>query len=477
MGTSRTPNRALRGLLTQTGWTEDQLARRVNALAAESGLVLRLDRRSVAHWLAGRRPRPPVPGLIAEALARGLGHTVTLDDIGLDPRPPAPGGRGPAGGHGHTDPERRRLQAPDPATALTHLARTDDHPQGGPDDVYSLAALTVPTFEQATSGQPGAVPAPRTPPAPRLPAGAGPVVAAEQMAGVFSDLDTSYGGGHSRKALSTYLAYQVMPHLRARIGPALRRRLLSATNQLVYLCGFMCFDNQQHALAQRYYRVALDLATENNDPAAYAVTLRAMSVQARALGHYQHALALAETAAATSRAVAPVRQAFLYGQVAVATAATGARADALSALSTAERRLDQTTSRTAPGLDDTTPPGHYHAAPMGHYHPAALAHQQAAVRALLGDHDGAAAALTTSLRLRPPAERRSRAITTARLAELQLQRGHLEQATRTWHSFLDDLPHLTSARATAALNCLRSKLQPHATHVTVKALLTRAATL
>ncbi|WP_242905729.1 hypothetical protein [Actinomadura terrae] len=474
MGTSRTPNRALRGLLSRTGWTEDQLARHINTLAAETGLILRLDRRSVAHWLAGRRPRPPVPGLIVEAFTRGLGHALTLDDVGLGPRARAPRDLGASGGRGPTGPRAGSVPPRDAATTLARLAQVEDHRrQTGPGAVYSLAALTVPSWNQAIARRPRPLPDARSSP----PWGPGPVVAAEHMAWVFSDLDITFGGGHSRTALAHYLAHQVMPHLRARFGPALRRRLLATTTQMVYLCGFMCFDNQQHALAQRYYRIALDMATENNDPGAYASTLRAMSVQAYDLSHHQHALTLAEAAATTSRALPPVRQAFLYGQVAVASAATGARTDALSALRTAERHLEKATSRAAPSTDDAAPPGPYHAAPMGHYHPAALACQEAAVRALLGDCAGAGAALAASLRLRPVVERRSRAITTAHLAELQLQRGHLEQATRTWHAFLDDVPHLNCGRVTVALNTLRSRLQPHATHAAAKNLLARAAAL
>jgi tetratricopeptide (TPR) repeat protein len=231
----------------------------------------------------------------------------------------------------------------------------------------------------------------------------------------------------------------------------------------------MCFDDQAHALAQRYYRAAAELAADNNDPAGYAVALRALSVQARTLGHHRHAIQLAETAGI--RKVAPARQAFLYGQV-VATA-DGDRTSALTALTAlaaAERRLDQATSHTNTGTRAGS------AAPMGDYHPAALAHQQAAVRALLGDREGAITALTTSLRHRPPEERRSRAITTARLAELHLAQGHLDQAITPWHAFLDDYPHLNSGRATTALKTLRSQLRPHATNPAAKHLLARATT-
>jgi tetratricopeptide (TPR) repeat protein len=327
---------------------------------------------------------------------------------------------------------------------------------------FSLAVLAVPAWAQAIMRRPAGPHELRA--QPRLQADQ--VATAEQMARVLSDADTAFGGGHARAALAAYLACDIAPRLHATARPALRARMFSVATQLAYLCGFMCFDDEQHPLAQRYYRATLDLAAEAGDPAAYAITLRAMSVQARTLGHHQHALQLAETAATTSSAkVTPARQAFFLGQVAVAAAADGDRAGALSALDAAERRLSQATSTSTS------------TSVIGGYHPASLGHQQAAVRALLGDRTGAITALTASIRHRPPAERRSRAITTARLAELHLHQGHLEEAVAAWHVFLEDYPHLQSGRATTALKILRSRLRPYAANPAARQLLARAAAI
>src|SRR5439155_19087511 len=133
------------------------------------------------------------------------------------------------------------------------------------------------------------------------------------------------------------------------------------------------------------------------------------------------------------------------------------RRAALASLAAAEQRLARATSPHRPMV--------------GAYHPASLAHQQAAVRALSGDRAGAIGALTTSIRSRPAAERRSRAITLARLAELHLWQGHLDDAVATWHHFLDDYPHLRSARATTALKTLRACLLPHSRNPAARALL------
>src|SRR5919198_5845824 len=83
MAAQREPNQRLRALLAEAGWTGQGLARAVNAVGAESGQRLRYTRASVAHWLAGVRPRPPVPELIAEAFSRRLGRPITVRAVGL----------------------------------------------------------------------------------------------------------------------------------------------------------------------------------------------------------------------------------------------------------------------------------------------------------------------------------------------------------------------------------------------------------
>jgi hypothetical protein len=92
------------------------------------------------------------------------------------------------------------------------------------------------------------------------------------------------------------------------------------------------------------------------------------------------------------------------------------------------------------------------------------------VRAKLGDRAGAIQALTVSVRHRPAGERRSRAITLARLAELQLDNGELEAACRTWQRFLHDCPHLSSRRVDRALTSMRARLRPHQNNSAVIAL-------
>jgi transcriptional regulator with XRE-family HTH domain len=441
----RTTNETLRELLAEARWTGDALARQVNVLAAEIGLATRLDRRSVSHWLAGRQPRSPLPELIAEALARRLGQPIPVVATGLT----------------STDSPALDDRKADPLDTLESLCRlAESGRESGQGGVYSLADLAgVHAWPADDLYQPPFREADGT----RLELEH--VVAAQQMARVFIGADSVFGGGYARAALARYLAYDIAPRLRAPARRETRRRMLSVATELAYLCGFMCFDDEQNAIAQRYYLVALKLSIENEDPLGYAVTLRAMSVQARTLGHVREALRLAEAAVASIADcddVPNLRRASLYGPLAVAAAAHGDRDAALAALTCAER--------LAAG-EPAEPPERG----ICHYRAASHAYQEAAVRALLGDRPGAIRVLSESVRRRAADERRSRAITLASLAELHLDEGHLDESIAACHAFIDDYPPLRSSRARSALNHLTARLRPHAANHSARQLLVRAA--
>lgn len=450
-------NIVLQELLAEARWTQDRLARQVNALGAEIGLNLSLDRRTVSHWLAGRRPRPPLPDLIAESLSRRLGRPLSAAALGLTV--PAAGGSGPAAERGSgqpsLDPRGRRDQRDqhdrreprDPLQTLRQLCELAENGReselGG---AYSLADLAVrpwPAEDLASAGQRAAAGAPLEPTH---------VAGAESMAGLFVDSDSCFGGGHARTALARYLAHYVAPCLRAPSSRALRARLLTVAAELTRLCGSMCFDDERHALAQRYYLAALGLAVENRDPAAYAATLGALSAQAHVLGHHEQALRLARTAIAGAEgcALPATQQADLHAQLAVAAAASGERGAALEALAHARRLL-------------------------GGRGAAAHADHEAAVRTLLGDLPGGIRILSESIRHRAPHERRARAISLAHLAQLHLDQGHLDESIAVCHAFIDDYAQLNSGRARSALHTLVARLRPHATHHAARQVLARAA--
>jgi len=468
MSQQLSPNRQLRTLMVQASWTGQDLATAVNGIGRETGLALRYDRSAVAHWLAGTRPRPSAAALIAEALSRRLGRTITQEHLGFTTPPGAASSRstvpGAAERPGAQDEE-------DSVTTLVRLAQAQTAPDHRRRQLlvglgYSLTALAAPGFDSGPApdapAQDARVPDARVPRSRADKVTLFEVEAAEALAVHFRAGDTAFGGGHGRRALAAYLASDLAPRLRRPASPAVRSRLLAAAGRLAYLCAFMCFDDELHGYAQRYYRVALRLASENRDALDYAVALRGMSVQARALGHYHQAVELAEAAAAGTPGQ-PLQQAFVHGQLAVAAAADRDPHRALAAIGTAERFLDRA---TGPQTQLT-----------GAYHWSSLLHQQGTVRELLGDRAGAIGALRESLRHRPTAERRSRAVILAELAGLQLDEGRLDQAVATWNQFLDEYPALASARSDTAVAVLRARVRPHGRNPAARALLERAAVL
>ncbi|WP_409490872.1 tetratricopeptide repeat protein [Amycolatopsis sp. cmx-11-12] len=417
----RARNDRLRDLLTAAGWSFDSLARAVNSAGAEAGLQLRYDRTAVAHWISGTRPRAQVPALITEALTRRLGRPVTPAELGFDLAAPGPMSIRPGGG----------------TAALADLVCADLDPVGHrllARSVYRLDELAVPAWlEEAQEDRGNARGA------------LARIDVTQHMVEVFAAINHRFGSGHARTALTAYLADDVLPHL---AGPEIEsgyRELLGSAIDLVVLIGFACFDSNEHGLAQRYYRVALDLAVLDRDAVRYAIVLRALSHQACHLGHGTPALELALAAlSAGDRQATPHTSAFLHAQVSLSYAVLG-RGEA--ALASHQRARDSLSRAVGPSPT------------FGSYHRGELNYHAASIRVFDGDISGAVTALRSALRHYPSAERRSRALTLAELAERQLDLGLLSRACATAHRFLDDSPNLCSGRVSTAMRSLRERLQ------------------
>jgi tetratricopeptide (TPR) repeat protein/transcriptional regulator with XRE-family HTH domain len=434
----RIPNTRLRLLLARSGWTGQKLAEAVNALGAENGVALHYDRTSIAHWLSGTRPSAVVVRLVAEVLTRRFGRPVDPEETGLiDPVAPVPVG-------------------PDTIEAVVgQLVFVGDKVRRREvrEVIYVLALSAVPVAaDVADTGPPVADNGEQV--------GTAHADTADVMLSVFSDNDAAFGGGSALTALSAYLGTDVASWLRAPAAPVARVRLRSSASRLTYLAGWMSFDEVMHGAGQRYYRAAARLAGEAGDIGCYAAALRGLSVQAHYLGHHASALELAEAAVAESTRVPRSEAAFLAGQLGVAYAARGDRRAAFAQIRSAERLLDR-----ADGADLA----------VGGYHAAALTHQQAETLAAVGDREAAIRALTGSLRHRPHAERRAHAITTARLAELYLDIGQLDEACAAWTTLLDESPHLRSGRVEEAIRTMSARLRPHGGYSPARTLLAQAS--
>ncbi|WP_246562299.1 hypothetical protein [Streptomyces roseirectus] len=443
----RTPNRALRALLAEAGWSGARLAREVNSLGAAQGLALSYDRTSVAHWLGGSRPRPPVPELVAQALSARLGRRVRTGDMGLGPV----GERGAVGGG---------VACLD--GALSGLGRREAYLPGGAGETVPRTGVTLKSDAALNAGptfNAGAFLGDGTPPhGPRITLAH--VESARHLLVVLSRSDDVFGSGAVREPLRRFLTTTLLPWLRGAMTPGVRRELFTVAAQLAYLCGFAAYDGGRHASAQRMYGAAARLAREAGDEVGHAVALRGLSVQAHQLGYTAHARGLAAEAARIGvRHAPPGQHAFFIGQLALAEAAPGDTAS-LAHLARAERCLERA--------------GDAGELPVGAFHPGALALQQAYVHRARGDHRAAVTALETSLRHRPPDERRSTAITLADLALTHLAVGHLDRACAAAHAFLDAHLTVASARVDTRLHTLISRLRPHARNRAAAGVLERA---
>ncbi|GGZ70054.1 tetratricopeptide repeat protein [Streptomyces bluensis] len=433
-------NIALLCLISETGWMNAKFARAVNAVGTEMRLGLRYDATAVWHWLRGTVPRPPAQAAILECLSRRLGRTITSSAAGFGADAPTP-------------------EAPDTVAALIDLWSVDMDPSRrtvlGAVGLYSVT-LAVPEWPDVVDRARHV----KTTPGTRI--GANDVATVTAMSAQLSSLDDEFGGRVVRPLASAFLGNTVADFLKCNASEKTQKAMFSAAADLAYLTGWMAMDANQNGLAQQYYQLALRLAGQAGDHLTYCTALRGMSVQAVGLGHGRIALQYADSAAAAAPAAGPRMRAFLVGQQAHASAAVGDRNAAKRQLKEAETALEKATSRTGT---------------VAGYHPAALHYHTSHVRYELGDLGGSIAAMEESNRYRPQTERRARARSTALLAERQFEYGHLEAACATWGAFLDDYPHVSSARCDDHFATLRRSVQQHRGNKIAQALGERARTL
>ncbi|MFJ8677584.1 hypothetical protein [Streptomyces sp. NPDC093589] len=434
----KSPNHALGALLTEAEWSAADLARAVNSLGTAHGLRLRYDRTAVAHWLNGSRPRPPVAELVAQAFSRRIGRTLTPADTGLG-EPGVPG-----------DVLAALLDTGDPVRRLSALCRADSDPTRRPLLAQAVFSTSPPAF-------PGWGTGPRTaPPAgSRRQATGEDVARLETMALCCAAMGEKYGGAHGRSALALYLSEDVARLLTSPAPPPVRRELFTGAGHLTLLLAGMTFDVGHPGLAQHYYAVALELAHAAEDRAAYAITLRCMSVQAHRLRDHRQAVALGEAALDVAGSAVPsATRAFLHAGRAVVAAGVGQHGSAATHLLAAEKQLAQTCG----------PEG-----PFTSYPESALRYQRAETLSLLGDHTGARAELQSSLVGRPADHNRARALLHARLAHALLATKEVEAAVQHCLHFLEHYERLATGSAHGTLARLLLELTPYRRNPKVRA--------
>lgn len=434
MSKTRQRNEKLAAAIAEAGWSHAQLALAFGRVTAErrSEDQAGVGRSHVSHWVAGSRPSGAAPDILVETLSRRLGRTVTADEIGLTPLISSPILDWNA----------------DTLTALVDLGRSTLDVErrsvlraAG----YSVAALTLPDqawwdqLSDRTSRQHSG----------RL-VGAGDLDAVRETVQLFTRIDQRRGGGHARAAVVQYLTSDVAGYLRASYtDDGVRQGMFSTAGELAYLVGWMAFDNSEHAIAQRYFAVAVKLAAEANDAPLAAHILRAMAHQAVDLGHHRQAVRIAEASLEGRRYEdASHRERSLIGVVhARALAVDGQRLAATRALLRAETDLASATA----GDDE---PGR-----VFFFGEASLAHETACTLRDMGDLASATKEFQRSVRTRKTATfTRTHAVTLGYLGAVQARSGSIEEACGTWSEALDVMDGIHSGRARQAVRDMRSGL-------------------
>ncbi|GAA2613811.1 hypothetical protein [Streptomyces axinellae] len=434
----RSPNDQLAALLAESGWSGGELARAVNALGTKYGLRLRYDRTAVAHWLEGSRPRPPVPGLVAQSLGRRLGRAIHVGETGLG---------GMAGGGASTDTV---LKAGDPVERLIALCGADA-------DTNRRLALNRRMLTDVDI-QPPAWP-PAAGPQDGPPDGAVPNQAPHgdarlsDMVTVFAELTYKYGGAHARSALGAYITDDVTPRLvPSPDGEAADPLVLAGSACLSHLLGTMAADAGLPNLGYHCYRSALDLAYQAGNRNVYAITLRTMAQLALRLDDMTRARQWSERALEVADPTATTHVlSYLYAGRAVVLAVEGERENALADLLAAENSLD-TEADPAP------------LRPFTVYPPAAFLYQRGEVLLSLGDRGQAVTAFQQSLAARSPAHHIALVLTHAHIAETLLSLGEVEAALEQCREIFVHYPFTASRRTTMALTAMRRCLAPYRRH-------------
>ncbi|MGW3668548.1 hypothetical protein [Streptomyces sp. NPDC005141] len=431
--TARTPNRKLRDLIAESGWTYEAVARAVRSVAAECSMHLRTNKSNIEHWIAGAIPRAETGRFLAIALSRRLGLLLTPADLGL-----------PDAGEGDRDSIGLSLGA-EPLDVLLPMWRYElDRRRFLFASAYSVAAAALPLdHAKEIADRTAAVRTGHT-------VGMAEVAAVRDMIAAFSEMDERHGGQHGRSALVTYLRDDVAPLCRARFATDnVRQQMLSAASRGVHLLGWKSYDAGQQGLAQRYYLQSYALAYESDLTGHDGFVMRTMAMQGLKLHRPEHCLGLAETGLNRAKGRVDAQTEALFRIVHAHTLAKSGKARAALA------EADQARVLLTSAPSDDVP---FWALAWGP--PAASVYSRTAkVHETLGNHRAAAEQYALAAASRPVGTyARIVALDLVAGAEMLLKRGSIEQACATWHQAIDHMDGVHSVRTRKAVSRMRTDL-------------------
>lgn len=310
----REPNRALAEALRQAGWSPRELMRVLNPrLTAVGEPALHL---TASHgWLAGGRPRSQtVRRLTATALSEATGIPYTVAGLWGDQS----NAKEEEGERGATDDLLGRRSLDDVLASAAAWTAADPRDQAStkPASEEQLFGAVWDATHQADSQS-------------RVGPGTDQVL--PPMMDLLEDhlqglrrLDDTAGGGALPQRYVRNELHGVLGLLRnSRYSSEIRLRLLTTASGLSQLAGWMSFDADLAAPAQRYQLFAIRFARAANDSNGAANVLGMLAYQHAATGKPSSALRFAEAAVEHTARSAPTVRARALGRLATAHAAAG----------------------------------------------------------------------------------------------------------------------------------------------------------
>jgi hypothetical protein len=258
-------NAALRVLLDEAGLSNAALARAVVAAGAKEGIHLGTNPTSVMRMLGGGQPRWPVPRLVAAVLSGRLRREIGVTECGFADRSPMPDDR--------YDGLRCAATLDDTVRTVAELSGRDVKRR----NLLMGSAFTAGAFAEPALFALTAPPTENTARDAGRRVGMPDVEIITETLDHLRRLDHRFGAGRIREQVVQLLNREANTILHGSYSETTGKALFSAVAQASWLAGWTAHDTNRHALAQRYYIQALNLAMGAGDRLFAASVLGEMS--------------------------------------------------------------------------------------------------------------------------------------------------------------------------------------------------------
>lgn len=262
--------------------------------------------------------------------------------------------------------------------------------------------------------------------------------------------DDEHGGETLRPAVVGQLRYVIELIKDAGEGEY-RRNLYGVAAELARMTGWTYFDARQYSQARVHFTQALQLAKEAGDRPFMANVLACMSLQATYEDRPADAVSLSTAAQDCARwhGATPRVMSMLSMREAFAHASLNERSATHAALTEAHSQFERISAK------DPDP------AWVTYFDEAKLVVDTGIARGRLGEADAAEPLVADALRRAHPDNHRGRAFHSFWLANIQLQRGNLDEACHTAAGALEIATAVDSERVTGHLREFHELLAPY----------------